>query len=145
MRGLPAFIDRVVRLFLGYTRESIDLFKSVVVSDSPATIYSDPVRPLFAPFVLYLYIDSTGVGTQYVTITWQYWDERSGRWYDLNEGIWATLSFEDVDTITGLAVCYHGEFSGKSARLKAVCTNGSKLLYFTVSAYIDFVAVETEQ
>jgi hypothetical protein len=145
MRGIPGFVDRVVRLFLGYTRESVDLFKAEIVSDSPSTIYSAPVRPLFAPFVLYLYIISTGVGDHVVTFTWQYFDERSGRWYALDEGIWATLSFEDVDTASGLARCFHGDFSGKSARLEATCTGGSSLLYFTVSACIDFVAVEAEQ
>ena len=144
MRAIPGFIDRVVRLFLGYTKESVILFNQVVVSNSPSVITSNPVYPLFAPFVLYVYIDSTGTGDQVLTLTWQYWDERSGRWYTLDEGIWATLSFEDVDTASGLARCFHGEFSGKSARLVATCADGSSSLYFTVSAYLDLVAVEAE-
>lgn len=144
MRLIPEFIDRVVKLALGYTRDSIILFNSEAVSAAPATIYSAPVRPLFNPFVLYVYILSTGTGTHYVTLTWQYWDERSARWYDLNEGIWATLTFEDVDTAAGLARCYHGDFSGKSCRLKAVCTNGSASLYFTISANLDVCAIEAE-
>ena len=144
MRAIPGFIDRVVRIFLGYARESVILFNKVVVSNAPSVITSNPVFPLFAPFVLYVYIDSTGVGAHVVTLTWEYWDERSGRWYTLDEGFWAALSFEDVDTASGLAKCFHGEFSGKSARLVATCTSGSALLYFTVSAYIDFVAVEAE-
>ena len=143
-REIPEFMDRVVRKPLGYTRDSQLLFKSAVVSAAPATIYSESVRTLFNPFLLYLYIKSTGTGVQYVTLTWQYFDERSLRWYDLNQGFWSTLTFEDLDTASGLARCYHGDVSGKTMRLKAVCTSGSSSLYFTIDAYLDVYAAEVE-
>ena len=136
-RPVPEFQDRVARQDIGYTRDPYVLFDSVVVSNSPSSIYSLIVTPLFHHGVLYLYIDSNGTSTHYITVTWQYWDTWSKRWYDLAEGFWAALPFEDVDTASGLALCYHVKPSGKSIRLKVTCTNGSSSNYFTVSAYLD--------
>lgn len=136
-RPVPEFVDRVSREDLGYTRDPYVLFDSVKVSNDPSTIYSLIVTPLFHNGVLYLYIDSTGTSTHYITVQWQYWDGWSKRWYDLAENFWAALTFEDVDTASGLARCYHVRPSGKSVRLKITCTNGSASAYFTVSAYLD--------
>ena len=144
MRGIPGFIDRVVRLFLGYTRESIILFNSAVVGLTPAVIYSRIIRPLFNPFVVYLYMVSTGTDVHYITWNWQFWDERSGRWYDYDQGFWAALTFEDVDTAAGLARAYTCDFGGKTMRLMCTCTDGARALYFTVSAYLDLIAAEVE-
>ena len=144
-RQIPRFIDRVVRVLLGYTRESIDLFKGAVVSAAPAIIFSRIIRPLFNPFVLYLDIDSTGTDDHYVTLVWEYWDERSGQWYEYNQGFWVGLTFEDVDTASGLHRCYTCDFSGKTMRLKATCTGGSSVLYFTISAQADLIMAEAAE
>jgi hypothetical protein len=116
---------------------SVQLFDAVVIDNDPAIAYSAEVDTNYCPFVLYLNIDSTGVGAQYVIFTIQFYDVISNAWYDFTQDIWATMTFEDVDSASGLLRSFRGEQSGMTMRIKATCVGGSAALQFTISAWAD--------
>jgi hypothetical protein len=116
---------------------SVQLFDAVVIDDAPIVAYSAEVDTNYCPFVVYLNIDSTGVGGHYIFLTLQFYDAISDAWYNFNQDIWATIAFEDVATSGGLLVSYRSEQSGMRMRLKFTGVATTALLYFTISGWAD--------
>lgn len=91
-------------------------------------------------FLLYLNVDSTGTGAHYIQFILQFSPDGGTNWYDLAEGEFAALFYEDVDTASGIKECFSGKCHGRDMRLRIVATNTSANLKFTVTAKLELWA-----
>lgn len=89
-------------------------------------------------FTLYLEVDSQGVGTQEICFYPQFCVVRLGAWHDYVQGLFASLCYEDTDTINNLWEVFSGACAGQYFRLRVDPANVDTTDYFTVSAWVNF-------
>jgi len=78
----------------------------VVLSDAPTVINSAPydITSVTGAWVL-IFIDSTAVPTN-VRVLVQFSHDAGVTWWDYEEGLWASLFWEDTDTASGIRKTY---------------------------------------
>ncbi len=108
-----------------------------VLDDAPTSVTSDalPVED-YRRFALYLRTLSAGAPTtvQYIV---EFLEPRSGKWHRYNEGVFASLYYEDTATATEQDDIYVGYCLGRALRVRAVGTGTTASLTFTVSVAVE--------
>jgi hypothetical protein len=115
------------------------LLDGVVLDAVATTINSAPIdTETRRMFLLYLNVDSTGTGAHILQAIVQFSDDGGETWYDYLQGPFAALYFEDVDTASGVKVCFSGVCAGRDMRVQLKSTSTSATLKFTVTAKAEF-------
>lgn len=79
-----------------------------------------------------IFVDSTGTSTHTVRVLPQFADE-DGNWYDFEEGLWASLMWEDVDTASGVYKTFNLPCGGRRlVRFRVIGANTTAVNYFDV-------------
>jgi len=108
-----------------------------VLDDAPTQVVSDalPVED-YRRFALYLRTKSASTPTtvQYIV---EFLEPRSGVWHKYNEGVFASLYYEDTAVATEQDDIYTGYCLGRALRVRAVGTGTTSSATFTVSAAVE--------
>ena len=118
--------------------EVLRLIDQEVVGALATRISRDVECGPYRRFALYLRLDSTGTDTHVVQVIVEFLDPQSMKWHQYNQGPFAALYYEDLDTATEKDDCYEGFCVGRRMRVRLVGTNTSASLYFTVSVAVEF-------
>ena len=133
-RAGPALQDSA----LVRSEEILRLIDQEVVGATATRISRDVECGPFRRFVLYVRVKSTGTGTHIVQFVVEFLDRWSGLWHTYNQGLFASLYYEDTVTATEKDDCFEGFCLGRRMRVRLVGTNTSASLYFTVSVAVEF-------
>ena len=86
----------------------------------------------FRFFALYLRLKSASTPTTIQFIV-QFLEPTSGLWHTYNQGIFATLFYEDTEVATEIQECYEGICLGTAMRIRAVGVGTTSSATFTTS------------
>lgn len=120
-------------------RSTVVTLLDAVVFNNVLTTQSSAAQAVgqYRGFTLYLNIDSTLAPTDIRFIV-EFSPDGGTTWHEYRQGPFASLYYEDVDTGSGLLVCFSGDCAGRSFRLRAVATGTSATALFTVTAQAEF-------
>jgi len=123
----------------GRTEEPVTLFENHVWNGTYQLGLSPAVECSgYRHFTLHLHITSIGTDDHVICFIPQFEDYGADPWTDYLQGLFASCCFEDVDTAAGLHVCFSGDCAGRLFRLRVTEAGTSALLYFTVTARVEF-------
>lgn len=108
-----------------------------VLDDAPTSVTSDALPcEDYRRFALYLRTKSAGAPTtvQYIV---EFLEPRSGVWHKYNEGVFASLYYEDTAVATEQDDIYVGYALGRALRVRAVGTGTTASLTFTCSVAVE--------
>lgn len=121
-------------------KDTIELLRDVVVNSTTVPIYSPLIYTVpYRHFLLFVEIVSTGTDAHTLRAVVQFSHDKRNPPYDYNQGPFAALYWEDVDTATRVYQCFSGECYGRRVGLKLVGSGVSSTLYFTVSAWLELL------
>lgn len=118
--------------------EVLRLIDQEVVGALATRISRDVECGPYRRFALYLRIASTGTGTHVVQVIVEFLEPQSMKWHTYNQGLFASLYYEDTVTATEKDDVYEGLCAGRRMRVRLVGTNTSASLYFTISVAVEF-------
>jgi hypothetical protein len=110
------------------------LINGTVFDDDPTEENSSAVDVSgYRGMWLELNIDSTLAPTD-ITFLPQFTDDDGTTWWDYQEGIWASMVFEDTQTASGIKKVFHLPLAGiDSMRIRVVATGTDGSNFFTVT------------
>lgn len=111
------------------------LIDNIRIDDDPTSYSSAPMATTGLAGVWVLVdIDSTGTSTHVLRILAQWSDDGGTTWWDFEEGLWASLCWEDLDTASGINKAYLLPCGGIDLiRIRAVGTGTTAANYFDVT------------
>lgn len=119
-------------------KEPIQLFDSKVINSTTAQESDSIECAPFRKFGLFVYVDFTGTAdTITLHIEVEFLDRWTGRWYTHKQGLFASLYYEEVDTVSGIWESFQGDCLGRAMRVKLTGAGVSSSNYFTVSIGVD--------
>jgi hypothetical protein len=120
-------------------RSAVATLLDAVVFDDVTTTYSSDAQSVkpYRHFALYLDIDSTATPAT-IRFVPEFSPDGGTTWHEYRQGLFAALYYEDVDTASGLQVCFSGECAGRTFRLRVVATGTTAANKFTVTAQAEF-------
>ena len=120
------------------SEDVVQIIDNVVLDDAPTSFTSKAVRVgPFRRFALYLKHKSANAPTnlQYIV---EFLNPHDGQWYQYNEGVFASLFYEDTVLATERFESFVGFVLGPDMRLRAVGTGTSSSATFTITAGVAF-------
>ena len=114
--------------------EWITIIDAIQIDDAP-TFYNSAMQstPGMAGAWVLIAIDSTLAPTN-LRILAQWTDDGGTTWWDFEEGLWASLYWEDLDTAAGINKAFNLPLGGiDDWRIRAVGTGTDATNYFTVT------------
>jgi hypothetical protein len=127
----PVPVDEIIRTESAWTT----LMASTVFDGTPATENSNThdVSEYGALWV-HIYIDSTGAPTD-VRVLPEF--QGVGHWWDYEEGLWASLMWEDTDTANGIRKAFLLPCGGQdTVRFRVITTGTGPGATFEVSIHV---------
>ena len=118
-------------------QDQLQLFTGERVDNTVPRISDGIVCAPFRKFGIYVYIDSTST-PDLLHVEVEFLDRWTGQWYTHKQGLFASLSWEDTDTASGIYECFVGDVLGRAMRVKLTGVGTTSSAYFTVSIGIDF-------
>ena len=118
-----------------YTASWITLIDAILFDADPTSANSANMNvDGFRGVWVLLNIDSTGTGAHVIRFLPQFSDDGGTTYWDYEEGIWASMIFEDVDTASGVTKAFLLPFEGiDDWRMRVVCTGTDATYKFTVT------------
>ena len=105
-----------------------------VIDGTPATVDSTShVATGYGALRVYIYVLSIGAPTD-VRVLPQFSPNNGVNWFDFEEGLWASLFWEDTDTAAGIRKVYQLPLAGEDlVRFRVITTGAGPGATFTVS------------